>query len=262
MNKITILGCGGSAGVPTIGSNPNGMWGECNPDEKYNTRTRSSIFIEYEGTKILIDASPDLRHQYLTNKLSGIDAVILTHEHSDHVSGIHDLRAVFMAQDKKKIPIYANAKTFKDVRGTYDYLFAEQSNTTIYPKVLEQNIIDGDFLINNKKIQIFEQPHGYTTSLGIRIDNFAYSTDFHVLPDNILNRLQGLDLWIVDCVAIDRDLPTHSNLIQTMKYINLLKPKKSILTHMGYLVDYNKIKALLPDDGSIEPAYDGMILDF
>ncbi len=261
-NKVIILGCGGSSGVPTMWHSPDGMWGDCDPVEPRNRRTRSSIYIEYNNSRILVDASPDLRHQYLANKLTGIDAVILTHEHSDHVSGIHDLRAIFIAQGKKPIPVYATEKTFVGVRGTYDYLFKLQSPQTIYPQVLQQNIVQDNFTINGNNIHVFDQPHGDTTSLGIRIDNFAYSTDFNKLTDDLLDKLHNLDLWIVDCVSIDRNLPTHSNLYQTMEYVALLKPKKTILTHMGWFIDYNKVKKLLPSDGSVEPAYDGMTITF
>jgi phosphoribosyl 1,2-cyclic phosphate phosphodiesterase len=259
MNKVIILGSGNSVGTPAMGTTPGGDWGTCDPSNLRNRRLRASIYVEYQGLRILVDTSSDLREQYLTNGLTGIDAVILTHAHADHISGIDNLRQVYFAQDRKPIPVYATQETFHGVQGTFGYLF--RSNTLdLYPKALEAHVVDGDFSIGDVQIQVMKQPHGTIESLGLRFGNFAYSTDFKTLEEGTLHRLRGLDIWIVDCLDIEKEHPTHSSLPQTLRYIQEIQPKQAFLTHMSRRVDYEHLKGLVPP--GVQPAYDGLTLVF
>lgn len=259
-NKVIILGCGSSSGVPYLG--PNGMpnWGVCDPKLPENYRTRPSIYVIYEGLRLLIDVSPDFRQQYLSNQLPGIDAVILTHAHADHIAGIDDLRQIYFVQGKQPIPLYATEETLDKVKGTFGYLFSSKNALEIYPKVLEPHVITGDFLLQGHPVQVLPQPHGPITSLGLRFGNFAYSTDFSHLEEDTLARLTGLDLWIVDCITFDQPRPTHSHLFQTLDYIEKVQPRRAILTHMGKLIDFKKIQKHLPPH--VKPAYDGLVCEF
>ena len=128
--QITILGCGNSHGVPCI----NCDCFVCKSANKKNKRKRPSIFVEYKDTKILIDTSPDLRQQCLENNIIEIDAVIYTHDHSDHVAGIDDIRR--LCKDKKPIDAYIDDSTFKSLSKRYDYIF--QNNSPLYYSLLKR----------------------------------------------------------------------------------------------------------------------------
>ena len=117
--KITILGCGTSVGVPSLGILG---WGKCDPKNPKNRRQRSSVLIQNNGINILIDAGPDIRNQLLKTEIDKIDAVLITHTHSDHISGLPELRPFYFGE-RKNIPIYGNSKTLSDLNKMFDYLF-------------------------------------------------------------------------------------------------------------------------------------------
>ena len=142
--RVTILGCGASEGVPVI----TGNWGECDPKNPKNRRTRASIAVEKNGTTLLVDTSPDLRFQWLSAKLSRPDAVLYTHDHADHTHGISDLRA-FTYFNKIPIPIYADPHTLEVIKGRFDYAFpSEELRPDIYHAFVTANVIDGKVLLN------------------------------------------------------------------------------------------------------------------
>ena len=132
-SKLIILGCGSSIGVPRI----DGFWGNCNKNNKKNFRTRCSAIIIKGSNSVLIDASPDLRSQLLTNKIKNISSVILTHEHADQTNGLFDLRP-FYWKNSKKIPIYSDLKTIKILRKRHNYLFKKIKS---YPPIIERDVL-------------------------------------------------------------------------------------------------------------------------
>lgn len=248
--KVTILGCGTSSGVPRIGGN----WGVCDPSNPKNRRRRSSIFIEDEKTKVLIDTTPDLREQCLDADISHVDGVLYTHDHADHTHGIDDLRAISHIM-RKRVEAYGNAQTMASLRQKFDYIFASKTG---YPAILNSNIIDdSEFEIGTLTIQPFDLIHGRVTTLGFRSHNIAYTTDLNAIPKASEKHLYGLDLWIVDALRPEPH-PTHSHLEQTLAWIEKFKPKRAILTHMTWDMDFETLKQSLPKH--IEPAYDGMVI--
>lgn len=248
--KITILGCGASAGVPALKFG----WENCDCNNPKNRRLRSSIIIETEETSLLIDMSPDLRQQLLTFGKSKIDGVLLTHEHYDHVMGINELRPIFY-QSGKNLEIYAYKNVITNIRKMFYYLF-EETEQVIYKPYITTNIIDNDkFSIGDINGICFQQNHGYSTSMGIRIGNFAYTTDVVEFPKNSFEKLYGLDVWIVSCVSKDPK-PTHAKLETVLEWVKELKPKMTFLTHMSALMDYDTLIKELPEN--VRPAYDGM----
>lgn len=254
-NKLIILGCGASAGVPTA----NNYWGACDPADPRNFRTRCSAYLEISGAKILIDTSPDLRIQMLKNQIVEIDGVLYTHSHADHTHGIDELRALFFQKDRKRIPIYGVEKTIHELQKNFSYLF-HQGALEIYPQVLEPNIIEGECYIGEAAVLSFSQIHGKDGfSTGFRIGNIAYSTDFSSLDEKALHCLQGVHLWIIDCLGID-PRPTHLNLEEALGWIEKIQPERAILTHMNTTLDYKKTLESLPPH--IEPAYDGLTVYF
>jgi phosphoribosyl 1,2-cyclic phosphate phosphodiesterase len=254
-NKLIILGCGASGGVPAIGN----YWGSCDPSHPKNFRTRSSMYWIVDGMKILIDTSPDLRHQMLKNQIADIDAILYTHAHADHTHGIDDLRGLFFQRGQKKIPVYGAETTIRTLQKQFSYLF-HGDPFSIYPQVLEPHIIHDTFSIGALNIMAFPQIHGEKLwSTGFRIGNIAYSTDFNDLEKDSLKCLTGLDLWIVDCLSID-PRPTHMHLEGALEWIAKVQPKKAILTHMNTTLDYETLFKILPSH--VEPAYDGLTIYF
>ena len=252
--KITILGCGSSLGVPALCYG----WGNCDPNNEKNRRTRSSIFIEHNNTRLLVDASPDLKEQILANDIKTIDAILLTHSHFDHAHGFNELRPMMFHQNKV-VDIFSTSETIKNVHRSFFYLFQNESQH-IYRKYLNLKEIEfGNFAIQNINGICFPQNHGFSTSLGFRIENFAYSTDVVELSNQMIENLQNLDLWIVDCLCIGQARATHANLETVLKWIEIIKPKQALLTHMDSSMDYDYLCEILPKN--IRPAFDQMQIE-
>lgn len=248
-----MLGVGGSTGVPTA----LGFWGQCDPDNPKNIRTRASIYLEIDGIKILVDTSPDLRRQMLRHGINDFDAVFFTHDHADHTHGIDELKLIFLKHDKQRIPIYSSESTLKSLKKRFFYLFTQPENSP-YKSILEPYVIDREFKVNHLDFISFPQIHGQNMiSTGFRYKDFAYSTDFSDLTPEAIDQLQGLDTWIVDCLSLYTP-PTHLNLEQSLKWIEILKPKRAILTHMGPTLDYQTLRDMIPDH--VEPGYDGLTI--
>ncbi len=257
-NKFTILGCGPSGGVPLIGPHLGGFWGLCDNNNPKNRRMRASLFVEYEGKRLLIDTSPDLRQQFLTFGLQDINAVLYTHDHADHTHGIDELRSLFFARKERMIPIYGNKETIEILKERFAYLF-EGGQHYIYPKILEPHFVEGDLSVQGASIISFTQVHGVGTSLGYRFGKMAYSTDVTDFDERAQECLKGLDVWVIDCLSREPK-PSHLHLEGVLQWIEKMKPKKAILTHMNPSLDYETLKKELPPH--IEPAYDGMVVEF
>ncbi|WP_417318208.1 MBL fold metallo-hydrolase [Emcibacter sp.] len=249
--KVTILGCGTSGGVPRIGE----VWGACDRDNPKNRRRRSSILVEEGETSLMIDTTPDLREQCLDNGIMRLDGVLYTHDHADHTHGIDDLRGIAQCM-KKKVEVYANRETREVLTRRFDYIFESKNN---YPAIANMHEIDlTPFRIGAIDVQPFKQIHGDNGSYGFRLNKMAYSTDFNVIPEESFAHLQGLDLWVVDALR-PQPHPTHSHLAQTLEYIDRVQPKRAILTHMTWDMDYETLKRELP--AHVEPAWDGMVIE-
>jgi len=258
MSKAIILGCGHSTGVPTLNPDlPAGDWGLCDPTNPKNIRTRSSLYVEFEGTRLLIDTSPDMRQQFLNNQIAHIDAVLFTHDHADHTFGIDELRAIYFARQGFKTPIYTHPEIMLKLQKSFAYLFQE---TEVYPQIIEPHTFTDHVKIGSASIISFRQGHGKNLSIGLRFGALAYSTDFNELDDQALEALKNLDCWIVDCVSRDGPRPTHCHLDLTLEWISKVKPKRAILTHMGNSLDYETLLNELPPQ--VEPAYDGMLIEY
>lgn len=261
--RITILGCGSSGGVPRIGMN----WGACDPHNGKNRRLRCSTLVERKGkggqTAVLIDTSPDLREQILSTRLTALDAVLYTHDHADHTHGIDDLRMVAFAM-KRRIDVYFDAATGTSLTERFAYCFKTPEGSN-YAPILNGHVIGGDdpVIIDGPGGRIsalpIPQTHGDIESFGYRVSNMAYSPDVSAIPEASLPRLQNLDLWIVDALRYTPH-PSHFSVKQVLAWVERLKPKRTVLTHMTSELDYDTLRRDLP--AGVEPAYDGMMLDF
>ena len=262
MITVTMLGCGGSAGVPQIGgSDGAGDWGACDPNEKRNRRTRSSIVIQAEsGERLLIDSSPDMRAQLLACGVSRVDAILFTHAHADHVLGIDDIR-ILNRLIGRPIEAFAEPKTMAELDRRFDYAFKEWTTQPHFfrPSLVKHLIEFGDTVETcGLRVQTFEQDHGFLSTIGMRIGGFGYSTDVATLDARAFAILEGVDTWVVDCFQ-RRHHTTHANVDQVIAWFEQVKPRRMILTHMGYDLDWGWLQKRLP--AGIEPGYDGMLIE-
>ncbi len=251
--KVTILGCGSSMGVPLVGDH----WGDCDPNEPRNRRLRASILVEQGPTRLLIDTGPDLRQQLLTAGVTSVTAILYTHAHADHLHGIDDVRGLNLGMGAT-IDAYADPATLKIIRERFGYVFQVLKGDYFYKPTLVPKTIDGPFEIGGMRVQPFEQDHGFSKTLGFRIGRIAYSTDVVNLDETAFGVLDGVDVWIVDAFRIEPHI-THTHLAKTLEWIERVKPKRAVLTHMSQWLDYGRLKATLP--AHVEPAYDGMVLE-
>lgn len=256
---FTLLGCGNSAGTPTIGNH----WGVCDTNEPRNRRSRAAAVICSGKTTLLIDAGPDLREQANREGITDTDAVLFTHSHSDHIAGVEELRT-FRIRHKKLIQIYGDEFTLAELRQRYDYLFIER-NGGIYPEVLAPNIIRNDqmnseIIIGDISFTPFVQDHGTCKSLGYRFRDFAYSTDMVDLDQQALESLNGIKTWIVDGAGyrMEKNL-VHATLEKVYELNEIVQAPKVFITHMPNFMDYQTLKNELP--AGYEPAYDGLKIE-
>ena len=254
--KFTILGCGSSGGVPRLGNH----WGNCDPNEQKNFRTRCSLLVQRfasEGvTNVLVDTSPDMRIQLINASIGTLDGVIYTHYHADHIHGIDDLRMIVINR-KKRLPVWADKKTSQRLLKCFDYIF-EQFEDSKYPPILDiKNIKDkttisglgGDITFEALKVN-----HGEIDALGFKIGNTAYIPDVLEIYDTTWPLLENLQYLIIDALRYAPH-PSHTNVEKTLGWIKFLKPKNAILTNMHNDLDYHILNSQTPEN--VVPAFDG-----
>lgn len=250
--RLVFLGTGTSQGVPMIGCNCD----VCRSDDPRDKRLRASVYVEYEGLKILVDAGPDFRQQMLREGISSVDAILLTHNHKDHTGGLDDIRA-FNYHEKKATDIYCEKYVEDSLRQEFSYAFAEVK----YPGAPEWNvhIIDNNpFYINNVKITPIRGKHYKLPVLGYRFGNIAYCTDMNHIPEEEFEKLEGLDHFIINCVRRGRHI-SHFSLEGALAVAERVGARHTWLTHLSHqLPKYTELLEELPE--GVKPAYDGLVL--
>lgn len=249
--KVRILGSGTSSGVPRIGND----WGDCDPMDPRNRRTRASILVSTETTTILVDTSPDLREQLLAADISQVDAVIWTHDHADHCHGIDDLRQLMQIRGA---PVRGLARPFTRAQLEQRFAYAFFGRTG-YPPTIEGEGLPDRIRIGDIDVTVVDQPHGGITSAGLRFESngksIGYATDFSEMTSDMRNLYRGLDLWVVDALR-HKPHPTHPHLDATLGWIAELEPGRAILVHMDHSMDHATLAAQLPP--TVVPGYDGL----
>ncbi|RRQ45779.1 MBL fold metallo-hydrolase [Chryseobacterium sp. SC28] len=253
---LKFLGTGTSQGIPVIGSH-HPVCLSNNPKDK---RLRTSALVTSDsGKKILIDCGPDFRQQMLVNREEQIDAVLVTHEHNDHIIGLDDLRPLIF-KNKKSMPIYCNSRVAKEITGRFPYAFIEQK----YPGAPSFDLIEieRDFtLFDEVKVQPIDVIHAEINIFGFKFKNLAYITDASNISDGEKEKLKSLDFLIVNCLR--KTTPHHSHFIlpQVLDLVDELKPKKTYLIHISHdLGFHDEVEMELPQN--IHPAYDGLEIEF
>ncbi len=253
--KFTILGCGSSMGVPR----PDGFFGNCDPKNKKNYRTRCSALIQTSDENILIDTSPDLRQQLLRHKIKKINRVLFSHMHGDQTHGINDLRS-FYINSRRQINIYADKFTSRYLKNTFGYIFKSYSKE--YPATLKLNKLPKNLFTvnNNKKIKIrsIMVEHGKVKSNCFIIDQkLAYISDVSKIYNKDFKSFKNIKYLIIDCLWYNFH-PSHFNLETSLSVIKKFKPKNAILTNLSPILDYKMLKKVLPKN--VIPAHDGLTI--
>lgn len=246
--KIHFLGSGGSLGVPEIGCKCD----VCTSKNKQDRRRRASVLLSIEDKNILIDCGPDFRSQILQVPFSHINGVLITHEHYDHVGGIDDLRPFNRFGD---INIYANSQTVEVLRSRLPYCFAEHKYPGI-PQLYLNTINNNTFEIEGVEIIPIRVIHYKLPILGFRVHNFAYLTDVKYIPDTEFEKLQNLDVLVINALRHEEHL-AHITLEEAINIGNKLNAKRVYFTHIGHQMGlHNDIQATLPANMFL--SYDGL----
>lgn len=248
--RVTFLGTGTSVGVPAVGCDCE----TCLSDDPRDKRLRTSVLIEHDGQNIIIDASTDFRQQALRTGLKHLSAILFTHSHADHCFGLDDARPIMFRNGP--IPCFATELTWQGLRRIYSYIF-EPAPYPGVPRIIP-NLIEGDFNLLGLSVEPLTVIHGKLPVTAYRVDGFAYVTDCNYIPDETCARLLGLDLLVIDALRFKKH-PTHMSLDQSLDYIERLKPRRALLTHISHDIKHEETSGHLP--AGVEIAYDGLAVE-
>ncbi len=251
--KITFLGTGTSQGVPVITCD----CAVCKSNDEKDKRLRSSVLIEVDNNTIVIDAGPDFRQQMLRENVQKLDAVIITHQHKDHLAGLDDVRA-FNYKQKKFMDIYGDFRVVEAVKQEFAYSFSENK----YPGVPDINLIlvnNSNFKINDTEIIPIQVMHHKLPILGFRIKDFTYITDANYITESEKKKIEGSKVLVLNALRIKKHL-SHFNLEEALSIIEELKPEKAYLTHIShYLGLFQEVQEKLPENVFL--SYDGLNIE-
>lgn len=249
--NVYFLGTGTSQGIPVIGSHHS----VCSSSDLKDKRLRVSVWITWDDNSIIIDCSPDFRQQMLLSNCQKVDAILFTHEHSDHTAGLDDIRPFFFKQGN--IPIYANQRVLDNLKRRFDYIFEIENKYPGAPNVDANEVINNhSFKIADTTIIPINVMHGNLQVFGYRIHDFAYLTDVKTIEKAEIEKLKGLKVLVVNAL---REEPhnTHFNLQEALDFITLVQPEKAFLTHISHLMGFHEeVQKKLPKNVFL--AYDNL----
>ena len=249
--KVYFLGTGTSQGIPVIGSSHS----VCQSTDFKDKRLRVSVWISWDNHSYVIDCGPDFRQQMLVSNCQKLDAILYTHEHSDHTAGLDDIRPFNFKQGN--IPIYAHRRVIDNLKKRFEYVFEIENKYPGAPSVQPIEVVnDFPFPIGNKTAIPINVMHGNLQVFGYRIDNFAYLTDVKTIEKNEIDKLKNLKVLVVNALREDPH-NTHFNLQEALDFITLIKPEKAYLTHISHVMGFHEeVQQKLPENVFL--AYDNL----
>ena len=256
--SITLLGTGTSTGIPV----PTCTCEVCQSSDPRDKRLRCSCVVEINGMSVLIDVGPDFRAQALRHDLKRVDAVLITHEHFDHVAGLDDLRA-YMLWNRTTLPVFASPRSAAELRRRYDYIFVDGS----YPGVPKLQLIEIEdkFRVKSRygtdesvDVACVEVQHGALSITGYRIGRFAYLTDASRLSEASVRGLRGVDTVVLSALRHEPH-PTHFTLDEAVEAARLIGARKAYFIHMTHSILHERDGAALP--AGFELGYDGLVME-
>jgi phosphoribosyl 1,2-cyclic phosphate phosphodiesterase len=250
--RVTILGSGTSTGVPVVTCECE----VCRSPDPRDRRLRPSILMEWDGTKVLVDTSTDLRQQALRHHIARIDAVLYTHHHADHVLGLDELR-LYNWRQGGPVPVYGSRATLDALTRTFWYVFDAATPGGSRPAV-DPRVVDGPFELHGARVVPIPVLHGRMRILGYRVGEFAYLTDVSAIPSPSYELLAGLEVLVLSALR-PRPHPTHLSLEQALEEAARVRAVRTFLTHLGHEMPHGGISATLPE--GVELAYDGMTVE-
>ncbi len=246
---FTFLGTGTSTGLPVAGCHCE----VCRSRDPHDNRLRSSALVRHGRRNLVIDTTPEFRIQCLRAKVDHLAAVLITHDHADHLHGLDDIRA-FSLFKNKEIPVWGNAATLRVIRSRFDYIWNAVQMGGGLPAI-GLNVAAAPFQAAGLEVTPIPIKHGRLDILGYRIGDLAYMTDISAVPDSSLPLLENLGTMVISCVRF-RHHPTHLSIPRAIRLHRTIKPKQTYLTHLTHYFTHKELIGLLPLD--ISPAYDGL----
>ncbi len=250
--KLRVLGSGTSTGVPEIGCTCQ----VCTSTHAKDKRLRSSVLIENHHQRILIDCGPDLRAQMLPLPFEKLDAVLITHDHYDHVSGLDDLRPISRLGE---IPVFVESNVSQSLCIRMPYCFVDRTYPGAPKLTLHLIAPNLPFYIGDMKVMPLRVMHGNTPIVGYRIDDVAYITDMTEMPESNYKELEGIHVLLINALRKEPH-PTHQTLDKAIEVAQRIGAKQTYFIHMSHQVGlHNEVERSLPQ--GMHLAYDGLIID-
>lgn len=255
--RITLVGTGISQGIPVIGC----PCAACRSTDPHDKRLRTAAVISDSQTQIAIDIGPDFRWQMLSNQVESIDAVLVTHEHSDHIAGLDDIRPYnwIMGGD---IPFYAEPRVLKALKQRFPYAFVSPEERYPGAPAIEQHPVtdlEREISIGSMRIQPFRVIHGQLPILGFRFGKLAYITDASQLPHESYRKLEGVEVLIINALRYFAH-PSHFSLDEALQTIEQIGPRRAYLTHVSHeMGPVAKFSRTLPSN--VYVGYDGLVIN-
>ncbi|MBT8273755.1 MAG: MBL fold metallo-hydrolase [Bacteroidia bacterium] len=250
--KITFLGTGTSQGIPVIGSD-HPVCLSSNPKDK---RLRVSVMVEWDDHCYVVDCGPDFRYQMLRAKCKKVDGILFTHEHSDHVAGLDDIRPFVFRQGD--MPIYAHKRVLEAIRTRFAYVFDTDNKYPGAPSVNEIEITDVPFELNGLEVIPINVNHNFVHVFGFRFGDFVYITDAKTIDDSELTKLKDVKVLVINALR-EKPHQSHFNLEEALAFISLVKPERAYLTHISHLLGFHdEVQQKLPKN--VYLAYDNLEL--
>lgn len=238
--KVTFLGTGTSQGIPIIGSNHPVCLSK-NPKDK---RLRVSVLVEWGNYTFVIDCGPDFRYQMLRAECKRIDGIVFTHEHSDHVLGLDDIRPFYFKQGD--VPIYAHKRVLKELKKRFDYIFATKNKYPGAPAVTINRIKNKPFILGDLEVVPINGKHDKLQVFGYKFKDFAYLTDMKTVKDKEIEKIKNVKVLVVNALRVESHR-SHFNLEEALQFIKKVNPEKAYLTHISHLLGFHEeVEKTLP----------------